>query len=126
VMLGMLAARTCVNFFSLIFHSKMKKLQSPIIFMICLMSLYGSIALYLSYWVYLGPFARIVCGIVVIVWSYYYGFDTYLFLSFDTEKDRTIPKVIFMLSLMRPSCFISLYLPFWVCHSSIPGKSEAW
>jgi hypothetical protein len=57
--------------------------------------------------------------------------DTYLFLSFDTEKDRTLPKVIFMLFIMRPSCVISLNLSFWVYHialyleSVLPGEALA-
>jgi hypothetical protein len=44
--------------------------------------------------------------------------DTYLFLSFDSEKDRTLPNLMFMLFLMSLSYFISVYYSFWVYHSS--------
>jgi hypothetical protein len=63
----------CAFLFSLMVSSKMKKLQSPIIFLLYLMSLHGSIALSRSYYVYLGPIARNVCVIVVIAWSNYFG-----------------------------------------------------
>jgi hypothetical protein len=53
------------------------------------------------------------------------GCDTYLFLSFDTVKDRTLPNLIFMLFLMSLSYFFSVYWSFLVYHSSIPGKSVA-
>jgi hypothetical protein len=93
----MLAARACAFLFSLIFYSKMKKMQSPIIFMICLISLHGSIALSHLYYVYLGPIARNVCVIVVIGWSYSMGCNAHLLFSVDREKDRTLPNLMFML-----------------------------
>jgi heme/copper-type cytochrome/quinol oxidase subunit 4 len=123
----MLATMACAFLFTMIFHSMIENLQSPIIFMIFLMSLYGSTALSLSYWVYLGPFTRNICGIVVIACGLItMGCDTYLFLSFDSEKDWTLPNLLFMLFLMSLSNFISLLLSLWVYHSSIPGKCVAW
>jgi hypothetical protein len=111
VAIVMLATLACAFLFSLIFHSKMKKLQSPIIFMTCLMGLYCSMSLYRSYWVYLGPFARNVIGIVVIGCLITLGCDTYLFLSFDSMKDRTLPNLIFMLFLMSlPYFYFTLFV----------------
>jgi hypothetical protein len=48
--------------------------------------------------------------------------DTYLFLSFHSEKDRSLSEFIFMIFLKSLSYFISLYQSFWVYHSSMPGK----
>jgi hypothetical protein len=116
----------CAFLFSLIFHSNREKLQSPIIFMICLMSLYGSIALSQSY-----------CGCILApllkkfeVWCIYHGhitmgYDAHLFLSFDSEKDRTLPNLMFMLFFMSLSYFISVHWSFWVYHSSLPGRCVA-
>jgi hypothetical protein len=67
-----------------------------------------------------------------VVWCSYHGlvnigFDTYFFLSFHGEMDRSLlSKFIFMLFLMSLSVFISLYQSFWVYHSSIPEKLVAW
>jgi hypothetical protein len=47
------------------------------------------------------------------------GCDAHLLFSFECEKDRTLPNLMFMLFLIILSYFISLYESFWVYHSSI-------
>jgi hypothetical protein len=78
---------------------------------------------------------RMIAPLIVgkfVVWCSLHGLitmgcDTYFFLCFHDEMDRSQPKVILMSFLMRPSYFIHFTSHFGCIIALYPcGKWEAW